>query len=401
MLTVVSTNPGANASNVSPDTIIELVFSDAIDTSAFDSGMVYIKDKNGNEITFTTAFSPDGLRLEITPTSPLNVDTAYTVYLSPTDLMSGKTLTSVGGDTLQNNYFFDFYTMSVTINNTDVPNSYTDPLYNAPFSISTSLKYKGISTDLGRAIGDSGTFTIDFTSDIDSSSAQPLANINAELYDGTMYDPQANITVTGSHLYVSFGSLQSNSIIYINVPETLKGSNGTYLTKQVNTYVYSQIFPKPFPLSRLYARLGYKSAYFDDADVYEAAMEAILTASSWANTDLLNYPQDKFDARLSTALVYLAMGVLITKKYLNTAITNGTQLTIDITTYKSGGLQSDIGVQYTKKGLDLLRGILPVSPAVNKHSLRVFRPRWSKKVVFDPAGVNRSDHPINDRSFMQ
>lgn len=401
MLTVVSTNPTANAENVSPNAKIELIFSDAIDTSTFANGMVYMKDKDGNEVSFTTAFSSDNLRLEITPTAPLDANTAYTVYLSPTDLISGKTLTSVSGEQLQNNYFFDFYTMSAATSNSDVPNEYTDPLYNAPFSISTSLKYKGMSTDIGHVISDSNVLTLNFNGDIDTSSPQPLVNVDAETYDGTMYDPMANVTVTGSHLYLSFGALQPNSRVYINVPETLKGTNGTSLTNPVYTYVYSQLSPKPFPLSRIYARLGYKSAYFDGADVYEAAMEAMLTAGAWAGVDLFKYTQEQMTGQLSTALVYLAMGILITKKYLNSAINQNTQLTIDVTTYKYTGMPSDLGAKYAQQGIDMLRGIFPISPAVNKHAVRVFRPRWSNKVVFDPVGVNRADHPHGVRSLMQ
>ncbi len=402
MLTVVSTNPAADAKNVSPDVKIEIIFSEAINTSTFTNGMVYMKSKDGYEVSFTTAFSSDSLRLEIMPTAPLDANTAYTVYLSPTDLISGKTLASVNGDLLQINYFFDFYTMSAVASaSANVPNSYTDPLYNAPLSISTLLKYKGMSADIGRVISDSNVLTLDFNGEIDVSSPQPLANVEAEMYDGTMYDPMANVSITGSHLYLSFGALQPNSRVYINVPATLKGTNGTTLTNPVDTYAYSQLSPKPFPLSRIYARLGYKSAYFDDADVYEAAMEAMLTAGAWANADLFKYTQEQMAGPLSMALVYLATGILISKKYLNSAIDQSTQLTIDITTYKHTGMQSDLGAKYVQQGIDMLRGIFPVSPAVSKHSIRVFRPRWSSKVVFDPAGVSRADHPRGVRSLAQ
>lgn len=393
MLKVISTNPNANATNVSPATVIEIIFSEEINVSTFANGMVYIKEKNGNEVEFTTTFSSDNLRLSIKPVAPLDVNTAYTVYLAPVDLMSGKTLTSVNGEEIDNNYFFDFYTMSATTKDSSVPNSYTDPLYNTPFSISTNLKYIGISTDIGNVVNESNVLVLNFNANIDASSPEPLATIEAETYTGNIYDPQTNVTVTGSHLYLSFGALQSNSRIYISVPDTLKSTNGTTLKSFANTYVYSQLSPKPFPLSRIFARIGYKSAYFDEASVYEASMEAMLTADAYTGADLFKYSQNQIDPHLSTALMYLTMGILITRKYLNTVLNDGTQLAIDVTSYKSGGMPSDLGAKYTKLGIDMLRGIFPVSPAVTKRAIRVFRPRWSNKVVFDPANENRMDNP--------
>jgi hypothetical protein len=398
MLSIISTNPAKDATNVSPNTVIELIFSEPIDTSTFSNGMVYIKSKDGDEIAFTSDFSTDALRLSITPTAPLDAGTAYTVYVSPTDLIAGKTLTATNGDTLSDSYYFDFYTMSAYADtSSDIQNVYTDPLYNQEFSISTNIEYTGMSVDTGGVVNDSGILVLNFSQDIDAASPQPLVMVEGETYLGEMYDPMANPTITGSHLYVSFGNIQPNSRLYITVPGTLKGIDGSVLSKDINTFVYTYLSPKPFSASRILARLGYKSAYFSEPEIYEAAMEAMMTASSWAETDLFSYTEDQITPQLSLSLVYLTMGILITKKYLNSAINQNTQLTVDVTTYKYSGMPSDLGAKYTQEGINLLRGIFPVAPSITKHGIRIFRPRWSNKVVFDKPGVNRHDNPPVNR----
>ena len=120
--TVVSTDPANNATGVPLDKTISITFSEEVNAGP-NYGGIAVVDNQGNAVATTNRIG--GKVLTIDPTSNLNPNTRYTVYLP------AGAVKDAAGNQLAQDYDFAFTTTAATVDTTPPTVISTDPANNA------------------------------------------------------------------------------------------------------------------------------------------------------------------------------------------------------------------------------------------------------------------------------
>ena len=79
--TVVSVNPSNGTTNISPTSVFKVTFSEGLNAATLDISRVLLLKNATNRVTASVSYNAATQTVTITPASPLDYGTNYTIYI--------------------------------------------------------------------------------------------------------------------------------------------------------------------------------------------------------------------------------------------------------------------------------------------------------------------------------
>lgn len=267
--------PEDSSIGVSLNQPIILNFDKPVDHGTFSQSCIALRNKDGDHVAVTLAWSNDNTNLTVTPEGLLEATTQYTFTFTRLNLMASVIVKSVYGDELENDIIIRFTTASVVKSSTNIPteNPYLDPRFSpVDESLAVSDWNPRYTPVLNRRL------EIIFSKELDEmQNFNELTAVFVENPYGIIdTDVMFAATPYGNVLQILFLSqLQENSAIIVELSPDIKASDGSALGSSTTMNFFTGIKPAYISLPYIKSQVGPLEKLLSQNTIYISVLEAI------------------------------------------------------------------------------------------------------------------------------